>query len=137
LLLASAQVVEEYGLKPIGKLVAYADAEQAPEDFSTSPALAIQQILTQKQLSIGDIDFFEINEAYASVVLANAQILDIPERKINRYGGAIALGHPLGASGARIATTLLSVLKQEAGHRGIAAICNGGGGASAILIETL
>ena len=137
LLLASAQLVEEYGLKPIGKLVAYADAEQAPEDFSTSPALAIQQILTQKQLSIGDIDFFEINEAYASVVLANAQILDIPERKINRYGGAIALGHPLGASGARIATTLLSVLKQEAGHRGIAAICNGGGGASAILIETL
>jgi acetyl-CoA C-acetyltransferase len=137
LLLASKEAVEKYGLKPLAKIIGYADAAQAPEWFTTSPSLAIPKALQQANLSIDAIDFFEINEAYAAVVLANSQILNLSIDKINVYGGAVAMGHPIGASGARIITTLISTLKQEGGQYGVAAICNGGGGASAVVIENL
>lgn len=137
LLLASADAVEKYNLKPLAKIVSYADAAQAPEWFTTSPSIAITKALKQANLSLSDIDFFEINEAYASVILSNQQILGFDINKVNMYGGAIALGHPIGASGARIIVTLLNVLQQEKGKYGVAAICNGGGGASAIVIENL
>jgi acetyl-CoA C-acetyltransferase len=137
LLLVSAEAVAKYNLKPIAKIIGYADAAQAPEWFTTAPSLAIPKALQQAGLSQSDIDYFEINEAYAAVILANRQILGIPSEKINIYGGGVAMGHPIGASGARIITTLTSVLAQEGGKYGVAAICNGGGGASAIVIENL
>lgn len=135
LLLASADAVREYGLRPLARIVAYADAAQAPEWFTTSPALAIPKALAMAGLGLSDIDFLEINEAYASVILSNQQILGLDLDKVNVYGGAVAIGHPIGASGARILTTLTSVLHQEGGRYGVAAICNGGGGASAMVIE--
>lgn len=137
LLLASKEAVEKYSLKPVAKIVAYADAAQAPQWFTTSPSLAITKALKLAGLSLKQIDYFEINEAYAAVVLANRQILNIQPDKINVYGGAVAMGHPLGASGARILSTLTSVLGQQGGRYGIAAICNGGGGATAMIIENL
>lgn len=137
LILASKESVEKYGLKPLAKIIAYADAAQAPEWFTTSPALAIPKALKQSGLQLKDINFFEINEAYASVVLSNQQILGLDLNKVNVYGGAVAMGHPIGASGARIITTLISALKQEGGKYGQAAICNGGGGASSIIIENI
>ncbi len=137
LLLASKEAVEKYQLKPLAKIISYADAAQAPEWFTTTPSVAITKALEQAKLSIDEIDFFEINEAYAAVVLANQKILELDSDKINIYGGAVAMGHPLGASGARIICTLISVLKQEGGKYGVAAICNGGGGASAIIIENM
>jgi acetyl-CoA C-acetyltransferase len=135
ILLASKEAVEQYGLKPLAKIISYADAAQAPEWFTTSPSIAITKALEQARLSIDEIDYFEINEAYAAVVLANQQILNIPNPKTNIYGGAVAMGHPLGASGARILCTLVSVLTQEGGKYGVAAICNGGGGATAMIIQ--
>ncbi|ADY54042.1 acetyl-CoA acetyltransferase [Pseudopedobacter saltans DSM 12145] len=137
LLLASKEAVNKYNLKPLAKIVSYADAAQAPEWFTTSPSLAITKALKQANLSLTDVDFFEINEAYASVILSNQQILDFDLNKVNVYGGAVALGHPIGASGARIIVTLLNVLQQEKGKYGVAAICNGGGGSSAIVIENI
>ncbi len=137
LILASKEAVEKYNLKPIAKILAYADAAQAPEWFTTAPAIAIPKVLKQANLSLNDIDFFEINEAYASVILSNQQILGLDLNKVNVYGGAVAMGHPIGASGARIIATLISVLKQEGGKYGVAAICNGGGGASAMVIENV
>jgi acetyl-CoA C-acetyltransferase len=137
LVLASASAVKKYNLKPLARIVSYADAAQAPEWFTTSPSLAITKALKQADLNLSEIDYLEINEAYASVVLSNQQILDLDPEKINLYGGAVALGHPIGASGARIIVTLLSVLQQEKGRYGIAGICNGGGGATAIVIENL
>lgn len=137
ILLASKEAVEKYQLKPLAKIIAYADASQAPEWFATSPAVAITKALKQAQLKINDIDYFEINEAYAAVVIANQQILNIPSNRTNFYGGAVAMGHPLGASGARILCTLVSVLNQEGGNYGVAAICNGGGGATAMIIQNL
>ena len=137
LLLASKEAVELYQLKPLAKIIAYADAAQEPEWFTTAPALAIPKALKRANLLLDDIAIFEINEAYAAVVLANQQILNIDAAKVNLYGGAVAMGHPLGASGARIICTLVSALNQEGGKYGMAAICNGGGGASAIIIENL
>lgn len=137
LLLASKHALEKYSLKPIARIISYADASQAPEWFTTSPSVAISKALQQANLSVHDIDYFEINEAYAAVVLANQQILNISKEKINLYGGAVAMGHPLGASGARILCTLTSILTQEGGRYGVAAICNGGGGATAMVIEKL
>jgi acetyl-CoA C-acetyltransferase len=137
ILLASKKGVEKYDLKPIAKIISYADAAQSPEWFTTAPSIAINKALKLANLSINDIDFFEINEAYAAVVLANQKILELDSNKINLYGGAVAVGHPLGASGARIICTLISVLKQEGGKFGVASICNGGGGASAIIIENI
>ncbi|WP_317898432.1 acetyl-CoA C-acyltransferase [Aurantibacillus circumpalustris] len=137
LILASKEAVEKYNLKPIAKIIAYADAAQAPEKFPTSPAIAIPKALEQANLKLNDIDLFEINEAYASVVLSNQQILGLDLNKVNIYGGAVAIGHPIGASGARIIATLISALKQENKKLGTAAICNGGGGASAMIIESI
>jgi len=136
-LLASQEAVDKYQLQPLAKIIAYADASQAPEWFTTAPSVAITKVLQQAGLSINDIDYFEINEAYAAVVLANQQILGIANSKTNVYGGAVAMGHPLGASGARILCTLISVLRQEGGKYGVAAICNGGGGATAMIIQNL
>lgn len=136
LLLASREAVEKYNLKP-SKIIGYADAAKAPEWFTIAPSIAIPKALEIANLNLADIDFFEINEAYAAVALANQIELGIDPKKINAYGGAVALGHPLGASGARIICTLLSVLHEEKGKYGVAAICNGGGGASAIIIENL
>jgi acetyl-CoA C-acetyltransferase len=137
ILLASKEVVQRYNLKPLAKIISYADAAQAPEKFTTSPSLAIPKALKYAGLRIADIDFFEINEAYAAVIIANQKLMELNADRINIYGGAIAMGHPLGASGARILCTLLSVLVQEGGRYGVAAICNGGGGASALIIESL
>jgi acetyl-CoA C-acetyltransferase len=135
LVLASEEAVKQYQLKPLARIVAYADAAVAPVDFSIAPATAIQRLLKSQQMQLKDIDFIELNEAYAAVVLANQQLLGFDLENTNVYGGAIALGHPIGASGARITTTLLSVLQQEGGKLGLAAICNGGGGATALLVE--
>lgn len=137
LVLASKQAVEKYSLKPLAKIIAYADAAQAPERYATTPALAIPKALERAGLSIADIDYFEINEAFAAVTLANQKILGLDIDKVNVYGGAVAMGHPLGTSGARIICSLLSVLHQQGGKYGVAAICNGGGGASAMVIESL
>lgn len=137
LVLASKAAVEKHGVRPLARIVSYADAAQAPEWFTTSPALAIPKALQRANLQLSDIDAFEINEAYAAVALANQQLLGIDSSRLNLYGGAVAMGHPLGASGARILCTLLSVLRNEGGRYGVAAICNGGGGASAMVIENL
>jgi len=137
LILVSAEAVKKYNLKPLAKILGFADAAQAPEWFTTSPSLAIPKALKQAGLTLDEIDFFEINEAYAAVIIANQRILQIAPEKINVYGGGVAMGHPIGASGARIVVTLTSVLAQEKGKYGVAAICNGGGGASAIVIENL
>lgn len=137
LILVSEEILHKYNLKPLVKITGYADAAQAPEWFTTSPSIAIPKALKMAGLNLDDVDYFEINEAYSAVILANQKILGINPEKINVYGGGVAMGHPIGASGARIITTLISVLKQEGGKFGVAAICNGGGGASAIVIENL
>ncbi|RKR84748.1 acetyl-CoA C-acetyltransferase [Mucilaginibacter gracilis] len=137
LVLMSKQKADELGIKPLAKIIAYADAQQAPEWFTTAPSKAIPLALSRAGLGVDDIDCFEINEAFAVVSLANNQILNLDANKVNVNGGAVALGHPLGASGARIVVTLLNVLQQNGGKFGVAGICNGGGGASAIVIENL
>ncbi|MEY8760214.1 acetyl-CoA C-acyltransferase [Chryseobacterium tongliaoense] len=137
LILASEAAVKEYNLRPLAKIISYADSAQAPEWFTTSPSLAIPKALRHANLNLSDMDYLEINEAYASVILSNQKILGFDPEKVNVYGGAVALGHPIGASGARILVTLLNVLQQEKGKYGVAAICNGGGGASAMVIENL
>ncbi|EJL75864.1 acetyl-CoA C-acyltransferase [Chryseobacterium populi] len=137
LILASETAVKKYNLKPLARIISYADSAQAPEWFTTSPSLAIPKALRHANLNLSDIDYLEINEAYASVILSNQKILGFDPGKVNIYGGAVALGHPIGASGARILVTLLNVLRQEKGKYGVAAICNGGGGASAMVIQNL
>jgi acetyl-CoA C-acetyltransferase len=134
-ILMSEEKVNELGLKPLAQVVGYADAEQSPEWFTTTPAAATEKLLQKVGITIDDIDYFEFNEAFSVVALANAKLLDISEDQINVYGGAVALGHPLGCSGARIIVTLINVLHQEGGELGLAAICNGGGGASAMLLK--
>jgi acetyl-CoA C-acetyltransferase len=123
------------GLKPLAYIKSYADAAQEPKWFTTAPAKALPKALTKAGLSISDVDFFEFNEAFSVVGLANAKILGLPNDKVNVNGGAVSLGHPLGCSGARIVVTLINVLQQNNAKLGAAAICNGGGGASAIVIE--
>jgi acetyl-CoA C-acetyltransferase len=137
LLLMSAEKARKLGLKPMAKILSYADAQQAPEWFTTAPAKAIPLALMKAGKAIKDVDYFEINEAFAVVSIANNQLLDLNESQVNVHGGAVSLGHPLGASGARIAVTLLSVLSQNQGKIGVAGICNGGGGASALVIERI
>ena len=137
LVLMSADKAKELGLKPLARVLSYADAQQAPEWFTTAPSKAIPLALKRAGKSIADVDYFEINEAFAVVSLANNKELGLNEEKVNVNGGAVSLGHPLGASGARIVVTLLSVLSQNNGKIGVAGICNGGGGASAIVIENL
>ena len=137
LILMSEEKATALGLKPLASIVSYADASQAPELFTTSPAKALPKALGKANLSVNNIDYFEFNEAFAVVGLANAKILGINTDKVNINGGAVALGHPLGCSGSRIVVTLINVLKQNNAKLGAAAICNGGGGASAIVIENL
>jgi acetyl-CoA C-acetyltransferase len=137
ILLMSAAKAQELGLKPLARILSYADAQQAPEWFTTSPSKAIPLALEKAGKTLKDVDYFEINEAFAVVSLANNQLLDLKEEQVNLNGGAVSLGHPLGASGARILVTLLSVLAQNKGTIGVAGICNGGGGASAIVIEKI
>lgn len=137
LLLVSKEKVEELGLKPIGKIIGFGDAAQDPIWFTTAPSLAIPKALKHANIEASAVDYYEINEAFSVVAIANNQELNLNPDKVNVNGGAVALGHPLGASGARIITTLTSVLKQNKGKIGVAGICNGGGGASAIVIESL
>jgi len=137
LVLASEAAVKEHNLKPIAKILGWGDAEQNPSKFTTAPALAIPKALKHAKIEQTSVDAFEINEAFSVVALANMKILGISEDKVNVHGGAVALGHALGASGARITTTLLGVLREKKGKIGCAGICNGGGGASAIVIESL
>jgi acetyl-CoA C-acetyltransferase len=135
LVLMSKEKATALGIKPLAIIRGYADAEQAPDDFTTTPALAIPKALEKAGLAVADIDYTEINEAFSNVTMANTQLLGLSPEKVNVFGGAVALGHPVGASGARIVCTLISVLEQKGGKIGAAAICNGGGGASAIIIE--
>jgi acetyl-CoA C-acetyltransferase len=137
LVLVSKEKAEELGLKPLAKIRGFADAATDPLWFTTAPALAIPKAIKHAGLTTEDIDFYEINEAFAAVALANQRELKLDNDKINVFGGAVALGHPLGASGARIICTLNSVLHQKSGTIGVAGICNGGGGASALVIEKL
>jgi acetyl-CoA C-acetyltransferase len=136
-ILMSKEKAEELGIKPLAKIVAYADAQQAPEWFTTAPSKAIPLALQRAGLAVDAIDYFEINEAFSVVSIANNQALKLDPARVNVNGGAVSLGHPLGASGARIVVTLMSVLQQNTGKYGVAGICNGGGGASAIVIENL
>jgi len=135
LVLMSGDKVKELGLKPLAKILAFADAAQAPEWFTTAPALAVNKALAWAKIDIKDVDFFELNEAFSVVGIANTQLLNIDPAKVNVYGGAVSIGHPLGSSGSRIVGTLAHVLQQEKGKIGVTGICNGGGGASAIVIE--
>eukprot|EP01133_Synstelium_polycarpum_P013530 gene13530-15935_t len=137
LVLMSADKAKELGIKPLAKILAYADAQQAPEWFTTAPSKAIPLALQNAGKSINEVDYFEINEAFSVVSLANNKLLGLDDLKVNVNGGAVSLGHPLGASGARIVVTLLSVLAQNNGKIGVAGICNGGGGASALVVESV
>lgn len=135
LVLMSEEKAQSLGLKPLAYIKSYADAAQEPKWFTTAPAKALPKALDKAGISISDVDFFEFNEAFSVVGLANAKILGLDNNKVNVNGGAVSLGHPLGCSGARIIVTLINILNQNNAKIGAAAICNGGGGASAIVIE--
>ncbi|MCO6460990.1 MAG: acetyl-CoA C-acyltransferase [Saprospiraceae bacterium] len=137
LILASGEKVKELGLTPLARIVSFADAEHDPEWFTTAPVEAAPIALRRAGLTVDQIDFFEVNEAFAVVAMTFAKSFNIPYEKLNVYGGGVSLGHPLGSSGSRILVTLTSVLRQEGGKYGLAAICNGGGGASSMVIEAL
>jgi len=137
LILMSKEKAEKLGLKPLAKIIGYADAEQAPEWFTTTPSKAIPAAVQKAGLKMSDIEYFEINEAFSVVSIANNQLMKLNPAKVNINGGAVAIGHPLGCSGARIVVTLLNVLKQQNARYGAAGICNGGGGGSALVIERL
>lgn len=137
LLLMSREKAEELGLKPIARILSAADAEQAPEWFTTTPAIAVPKAVAKAGLKMEDIDYWELNEAFAVVGIENTKRMKLDPAKVNVHGGAVSIGHPLGCSGARIIVTLLNVLKQNGGRYGAAGICNGGGGASAMVIENL
>lgn len=137
LVLVNKEKADELGLKPLAKIRGFADAATDPIWFTTAPALAIPKAIANAGLSAADVDFYEINEAFSAVALANQRQLELDNDKINVFGGAVSLGHPLGASGARIISTLNSVLHNHQGNIGVAGICNGGGGASAIVIEKM
>lgn len=134
-ILASEDKVKELGLQPIARIVSFGDAAHEPEWFTTAPTKATPVALERAGYSMNDIDYFEVNEAFSVVPLAYNKILDVDPEKVNVFGGAVSVGHPLGCSGARIITTLCNVLHQKNGSKGLAAICNGGGGASAIVLE--
>jgi acetyl-CoA C-acetyltransferase len=137
LILASGEAVAKYGLKPIAKIKGYGDAAHAPEWFTTAPSIAVPVALKKAGLSVNDIDYWELNQAFAVVGLANMKELGLDPATVDVNGGAVALGHPLGSSGSRIIVTLINVLKQNGGKYGAAGICNGGGGASAMVIENI
>ena len=135
LVLMSKQKMESLGLKPLAKIVSFADAEQAPEWFTTTPSKAIPKALAKIGKTVADVDFFEINEAFSVVSLANNREMKLDANKVNVNGGAVSLGHPLGSSGSRILVTLVNILHQNNAKLGVAGICNGGGGATAVVIE--
>lgn len=137
LVLMSREKADELGLKPIARIVSYADAEQSPEWFTTTPSLAVPKAVAKAGLKMEDISYWELNEAFAVVGIENTKRMKLDPEKVNAHGGAVALGHPLGASGARIIVTLLNVLKTNKARYGAAGICNGGGGATAMVIENL
>ena len=137
LVLVSKEKAEELGLTPLAKIVSYADAEQEPKWFTTTPSLAVPKAVKRVGLEMEDISFFELNEAFSVVGIENTRRMKLDPTKVNVHGGAVSLGHPLGCSGARILVTLINVLKQNGGKYGAAGICNGGGGASAMVIELL
>lgn len=137
ILLVSEEMLEKHGIKPLAKVVSFADAAHEPEWFTTAPVKAAKKALQNAGLQVSEIDYFEVNEAFSVVPMVFAKELEISEEKINLYGGAVSLGHPLGCSGARILCTLISVLRNEGMKTGMAAICNGGGGASAMILEKL
>ena len=137
MVLMTSEKAAELNLKPIAKIISYADAAQEPKWFTTAPAKALPKALAKANININDVDYFEFNEAFSVVGLANIKILGLDAEKVNVNGGAVSLGHPLGMSGARIIMSLISVLEQNNGKIGAAAICNGGGGASSIVIEKL
>jgi acetyl-CoA C-acetyltransferase len=136
LVLMSKRKADELGIKPIAIIRSYADAEQAPEKFTTTPSVAVPKAVEKAGLQMKDISYFELNEAFSVVGLANIQLMKLDPAKVNVHGGAVSVGHPLGASGARIIVTLINVLRQHKAKYGAAGICNGGGGASAMVIET-
>lgn len=135
LILMSEKKIKELGITPIAKILGWADAAHAPADFTTAPSLAVPKAIKHAGIKVEDVDYFEFNEAFSVVGLANTKLLNLDPSKVNVYGGAVAIGHPLGCSGARVIVTLMSVLTQEGGKVGAAGICNGGGGASAVVIE--
>ena len=135
LVLINKQKADDLGLKPIAKIISYADAAQAPEWFTTSPSLALPKAVAKAGLQMDDINFWELNEAFAVVGIENSKRMKLDPSKVNVNGGAVSMGHPLGASGARIIVTLINILKQNNARYGAAGICNGGGGASAMVIE--
>lgn len=137
LVLMSKEKADELGLKPIAKILNYADAEQAPEWFTTTPSLAVPRAVEKAGLKMENVDYVELNEAFSVVGIVNTQKMNLDPARVNVNGGAVSLGHPLGASGARIIVTLINVLKQKGGKIGAAGICNGGGGASAMVIEAM
>jgi acetyl-CoA C-acetyltransferase len=137
MVLVSESKLKELKLTPLARIVSYADAEQAPEWFTTSPAIAVPRAISKAGLKMDDIDYWEVNEAFSVVGLENTRRMHLNSAKVNLHGGAVALGHPLGCSGARIMVTLLYILKQQKARYGAAGICNGGGGASAMVIENL
>jgi len=137
LVIASSAWAEGRGLKPLARIIGWGDAQQAPVWFTTTPSLAIPIALQRAGLQIKDVDYWEINEAFSAVALANNHLLGLDPTKVNVNGGAVALGHPIGSSGARIVVTLLHILQQRKARIGVAAICNGGGGASCLVVENL
>lgn len=137
LVLMSLEKATALQLKPLAKIKSYADAAQAPEWFTTAPAKALPKALAKANIEMADVDFFELNEAFSVVGLANMKLLNITDENVNVNGGAVSLGHPLGVSGARIVIALTSILKQNNAKIGAAAICNGGGGASAMILERI
>ena len=137
LLLMSADKAKELNIKPVAKIKSYADASHDPEWFTTAPAKAVPIALSKAGITKNNVDYYELNEAFSVVGLANTKILELDSKKVNVNGGAVSLGHPLGSSGSRIVVTLINVLKQNNGKIGVAGICNGGGGASAIVIELI
>ncbi|KAK4170325.1 Thiolase, N-terminal domain-containing protein [Cladorrhinum sp. PSN259] len=135
--LVSEAKLKELNIKPIAKILGWGDAAREPERFTIAPALAIPKAIKHAGITEKDVDYYEINEAFSVVALANLKLLNLDAEKVNVFGGSVAIGHPLGASGARIVTTLTSVLREKKGKIGVAGICNGGGGASALVIENL
>ena len=137
LILMSKDKAIELNIKPLAKIIAFTDAAQKPEKFTTTPAKAVEKLLEKVNLTTSDIDYYELNEAFSVVGIANTKLLNIDANKVNINGGAVSLGHPLGNSGSRILVTLTNILHQNNAKRGVAGICNGGGGASAMIIEAI
>ena len=137
LVLMSKEKADALGLKPLAKIKGYADAEQAPEWFTTTPSIAVPKAVEKAGLKMSDIQYYELNEAFAVVGLANMQLMKLDPSKVNVNGGAVSLGHPLGCSGARVIVTLINILKQNNAKYGAAGICNGGGGATSLVIENM